>query len=61
MSHLKALRHGELTTLALSQKKRATLTFDLYPDITLAQACSLRANIKADLAVGFAPFYKVKG
>ena len=42
-------------------KKRTTLTFGLYPDITLAQAYSLRANIKADLAVGFAPFYKVKG
>lgn len=58
MSHLKALRHGELTTLALSQKKRATLTFDLYPYITLAQVYSLRANLKADLAVGFDPFTK---
>lgn len=39
-------------------KKRTTLTFGLYPDITLAQAYSLRANIKADLAVGFDPFTK---
>lgn len=58
MSHLKALIHGELTTFVLSQKKRATLTFDLYPHITLAQANSLRANITADLAVGFDPFTK---
>ena len=41
-------------------KKRATLTFGLYPDITLAQARSLRANLKADLAVGVDPFVKRK-
>lgn len=41
-------------------KKYATITLGLYPDITLAQARSLRANLKADLAVGVDPFAKRK-
>lgn len=41
-------------------KKRATITLGKYPDITLAQARLMRAEIKSDLAIGIDPSKKRK-